>query len=143
MTLSCINADNTTTFYMFGPRFSHHSHSRFTPYGQIVFGGATRTVSRQLDVVTTANNPVFPVVTPHDLFPGDNVEITAQVSATQTAFAMAVGGGLDWRIGKRISFRPVAVDYVLTRFPSLLTGDNHNQNSLRVTIGAVFTFGAQ
>ena len=136
-----INADNTTTFYLFGPRFSYHNHSRFTPYGQIVFGGATRAVSRQLDVLTGANIPVFPVVTPHELFPGANTEITAQVSATQTAFAMAVGGGLDWKIAKRISFRPVSVDYVLTRFPSLLTGNNSNQNSIRASAEFIFTFG--
>ena len=136
-----INADNTTTFYMFGPRVSYRSHSRFTPYAQIVFGGATRALSRQLDVLTGANIPVFPVVTPQDLFPGANTEITAQVSATQTAFAMAVGGGLDWRIGKRFSFRPVSVDYVLTRFPSLLTGNNQNQNSIRASAGFIFTFG--
>ena len=126
---------------MFGPRYSYRSDSRFTPYAQIVFGGATRSLSRQLDVLTGANIPVFPVVTPQSLFPGANTEITAQVSATQTAFAMAVGGGLDWKIAKRISFRPIAVDYVLTRFPSYFTGDNSNQNSIRASIGFVFTFG--
>jgi hypothetical protein len=136
-----INADDTTTFYLFGPRWSYRNHSRFTPYAQILFGGATRAVSRKLDVVTGSNIPVFPVVTPHDLFPGADTEITAQVSASQTAFAMAVGGGLDWKLGKRFSFRPVAVDYVLTRFPSLLTGDNRNQNSIRASAGFLFTFG--
>jgi len=136
-----INADNTTTFYMFGPRYSYRSESRFTPYAQIVFGGATRSLSRQLDVLTGANIPVFPVVTPQSLFPGANTQITAQVSATQTAFAMAVGGGLDWKIAKRITFRPIAVDYVLTRFPSYFTGDNSNQNSIRASIGVVFTIG--
>ena len=136
-----INADNTTTFYLFGPRWSYRNHSRFTPYAQILFGGATRAVSRKLDVVTGSNIPVFPVVTPHDLFPGADTEITAEVSASQTAFAMAVGGGLDWRLGKRFSFRPIAVDYVLTRFPSLLTGDSHNQNSIRASAGFLFTFG--
>jgi hypothetical protein len=136
-----INADNTTTFYLFGPRVSYHNHSRFTPYAQIVFGGATRTVSRQLDVLTGANIPVFPVATAQSLFPGANTQITAQVSATQTAFAMAVGGGLDWKIAKRFSFRPVSVDYVLTRFPSFLTGNNSNQNSIRASAGFIFTFG--
>src|SRR4029077_16729229 len=80
-----INANNRTAFYMFGPRYSYRSESRFTPYAQIVFGGATRSLSRQLDVFTGANIPVFPVVAPQSLFPGTNTEITAQVSATQTA----------------------------------------------------------
>ena len=136
-----INANNTTTFYMFGPRYSFRSESRFTPYAQIVFGGATRSLSRQLDVLTGANIPVFPVATAQSLFPGANTQITAQVSATQTAFAMAVGGGLDWKIAKRFTFRPIAVDYVLTRFPSYFTGDNSNQNNIRASIGVVFTFG--
>src|SRR6185369_12075035 len=133
-----INASNTTTFYMFGPRYSFRSESRFTPYAQIVFGGATRSLSRQLDVLTGANIPVFPVATAQSLFPGANTQITAQVSATQTAFAMAVGGGLDWKIAKRFTFRPIAVDYVLTRFPSYFTGDNSNQNSIRASAGIVF-----
>ena len=136
-----INADNTTSFYLFGPRASWRNHSRFTPYAQILFGAATRAVSRQLDVVTGANIPVFPVVTPQNLFPGANTEITAQVSADQTAFAMAVGGGLDWKLSKRFSFRPVSVDYVLTRFPSFFTGENKNQNSIRAGAGIIFTFG--
>ena len=136
-----INADDTTTFYLFGPRWSYRNHSRFTPYAQILFGGATRAVSRKLDVVTGSNIPVFPVVTPHDLFPGADTEITAEVSASQTAFAMAVGGGLDWKLAKRFSFRPISVDYVLTRFPSLLTGNNQNQNSIRASAGIIFTFG--
>ena len=63
------------------------------------------------------------------------------MSATQSAFAMAVGGGLDWKIAKRLTFRPIAVDYVLTRFPSYFTGNSSNQNSIRASIGAVFTFG--
>jgi opacity protein-like surface antigen len=136
-----INGGNTTTFYMFGPRYSYRTESRFTPYAQIVFGGATRSLSRQLDVLTGAHIPVFPVVNPQDLFPGANTEITAQVSASQTAFAMAVGAGLDWKIAKRLTFRPIAVDYVLTRFPSYFTGDSSNQNSIRASIGVVFTFG--
>ena len=92
-------------------------------------------------MLTGANIPVFPVVAPQRLFPGANTEITAQVSATQTAFAMAVGGGLDWKLSKRFSFRPVSVDYVLTRFPSFLTANNQNQNSIRASAGIIFTIG--
>ena len=136
-----VNVSNTTAFYLFGPRFSYRNHSRFTPYAQIVFGAATRNLSRQLDVLTGSNIPVFPVVTPQNLFPGADTEIRAQVTATQTAFAMAVGGGLDWKISKRFTFRPVSVDYVLTRFPSLLTGNDKNQNSIRAGAGIIFTFG--
>jgi hypothetical protein len=85
----------------------------------------------------------LPVVTPHSLFPGPSVEITAKVSASQTDFAMATGGGVDVRISKRFTFRPIAVDYLYTTFPSLVTGKGSSQNGLHATIGFAFTFGAE
>jgi len=137
-----VNVQNTTAFYVFGPRISYRKHSRFTPYGQILFGAATRFVSKQVNAVTDLNTPFLPVVQPAALFPGPGTEVTARLSASQTAFAMAVGGGLDIRANKHFSFRPVAVDYVLTHFPSLSTGNTQNQNSIRATAGIIFTFGA-
>jgi hypothetical protein len=53
---------------------------------------------------------------------------------------MAVGGGLDIKASRCFSFRPVAVDYVLSRFPSLSTANNQNQSSIRATAGVIFTF---
>jgi hypothetical protein len=139
-----VNVEDTTSFFLFGPRATYRRHGgRFTPYAQILFGGATRSISRQINSVTDPDTPIFPVVNPLNLFPGPGVEVTSRISASQTAFAMAVGGGVDWRIGKHFGYRPVAVDYVLTRFPSLLTGNGQNQNSIRVTTGVLFTFGAR
>jgi len=56
---------------------------------------------------------------------------------------MATGGGIDVRISKRFTFRPIAVDYLYTNFPSLVTGKGSSQNGLRATIGFTFTFGAR
>jgi hypothetical protein len=56
---------------------------------------------------------------------------------------MKVGGGLDYRLNKHFSFRPLEVDYVLTRFPSLSTGSQDNQSSIAASAGVLFTFGAQ
>ena len=136
-----VNIDNRTAFFLFGPRLSHHSSSRFTPYFQILFGAAERSASKQVSVVTDPDMPAFPVVTPHNLFPGPGVEITAKVSASQTGFAMITGGGIDWRISKRFAFRPIEVDYVLTTFPSLVTGNSGTQNGLMASTGFIFTFG--
>ena len=97
-------------------------------------------VSRQLDVLTGPNTPTFPIVNPPDLFPGPGAFVTARLTANETAFAMTAGGGLDIRVSKHFSFRPVSVDYVLTRFPSLSTGENLNQNSIRASAGILFTF---
>ncbi len=62
--------------------------------------------------------------------------------AQQTAFAMTAGG-LDIRINKLLSFRPVALDYELTRLQNLRTAGDNIQNSLRYTTGFNFTFGAR
>jgi opacity protein-like surface antigen len=141
--IGVVNVQDTTAFFLAGPRVSYRRHGRFTPYAQVLFGAADRSISRKVSAVTDINTPVLPVVNPLNLFPGIGEHISARLSDSQTAFAMAAGGGLDMRISKRFTFRPVAVDYFLTRFPSFLTGSVNNQNSLRVTIGAVFTFGAQ
>jgi hypothetical protein len=57
------------------------------------------------------------------LIPGQ--PITARIGAQQTAFAMIVGGGLDIKINKHVSFRPVGLDYYMTRLQNLRTqGDS-------------------
>jgi hypothetical protein len=56
---------------------------------------------------------------------------------------MKVGGGLDWRFNKHFGFKPVEVNYVLTRFPNLSTGDRSNQNSIAASAGFLFTWGAR
>lgn len=136
-----VNVEDTTALFVFGPRVSYHWR-RFTPYGQALFGGANAWVSKRVYAVTDPNTPVVPVVNPANLFPGPGEQIVARISSTQAAFSMALGGGIDVKINKNLSFRPVAVDYLLTRFPNLTTGSNQNQNSLRATAGFVFTFGA-
>jgi hypothetical protein len=68
--------------------------------------------------------------------------VTARL-ATENAFSMKVGGGADYRLNKNFSFRPVEVDYVLTRFPNLSTGFRDNQSSIAASAGVLFTFGEQ
>jgi hypothetical protein len=139
-----VNFGDRRAFFMAGPRLSYRSASRFTPYFELLFGASRRSLTDQVSVLTGSNTPGLPVVTPYDnLFPGPGVEVTAQVSASQTDFAMVTGGGLDMRISKRFTFRPIAVDYVYTTFPSLLTGKGSSQNGLRASIGLTFTFGAR
>jgi outer membrane immunogenic protein len=36
--------------YLFGPRYTRRNHSRFTPYGQILLGGAAEQVNFQFDI---------------------------------------------------------------------------------------------
>ena len=132
--------DDRTTSFLFGPRFSHRT-KRWTPYVQVLFGGAERSATKSVSAVTGENTPEPPVVTPYGLFPGPGVEVTAQLSASQTEFAMTAGGGLDIQVSKRFTIRPFAADYMLTRFNNLVTGNRADQHSLRLSGGITFTFG--
>jgi opacity protein-like surface antigen len=62
---------------------------------------------------------------------------------SQNAFAMTVGGGVDYRFSRRLSIRPLKVDYLLTRFNefnSFNSLSTQTQNNLRVSTGIVFRF---
>jgi len=56
----------------------------------------------------------------------------------QSHFAMTAGGGLDVKLSKHISLRPVQAEYFLTKIPDGLT---NRQNNFRVGAGIVFRFG--
>jgi len=68
---------------------------------------------------------------------GANFLVTAN---SQNAFAMTVGGGLDYRVSSHFSVRAAKVDYLLTRFNEFNTFGAQNQNNLRVSTGIVFRF---
>ncbi len=101
--------DGTLSTYLFGPRVSHRSYKRVTPFGEALFGVAHAGAS----------------------FLG--------TSTSQNAFAMALGGGVDYRLNNRFSLRPVQLDYLITRFPVGTTG-NQTQNNLRVSTGILLHF---
>jgi opacity protein-like surface antigen len=52
--------------------------------------------------------------------------------ASSNAFAMTLGGGLDYNLNKHVAIRPVQMEYLMTRFASM------SQNSLRYGAGVVF-----
>jgi hypothetical protein len=137
-----INAQNTTAFAYGGPRFYYRRHG-LSPFGQVLFGGAFRHVSTEVTALTSIDTPNLPVVSPSNLFPGPLAVVTARLANTENAFSMKVGGGLDYRLSRHFSLRPVEVDYVLTRFPNLSTGVRENQSSIAASAGIIFTFGEQ
>lgn len=101
--------DGTLTTYLFGPRVSYRHFGRLTPFGEVLFGGAHA-----------------------------NAHLTG-LSASDNAFAMTVGAGVDYSLSKHLSIRPLKVDYLLTRFSELGTR-NQNQNNIRASAGVVFRF---
>jgi outer membrane immunogenic protein len=104
--------------YLFGPRFNMRRFERLTPYVQFLFGGAY--------AWSGPSNP----------------------QNTQTAFATAAGGGLDYNLTKRISIKPIQVEYVMTQFDSGNLGGStknfgNHQNDVRYSGGVVFKFGGK
>jgi len=101
--------DGTVSTYLFGPRVSYRHFGRITPFGQVLFG------------VAHAGASAF------------------DTTGSQNAFAMTIGGGVDYRLSHRLAIRPLQVDYLMTRF-SEVTSDAQTQNNLRVSTGIVFRF---
>jgi len=135
--------DTTLTNFMVGPRFAGHGH-RVSPYFQTLFGGVYGSTSVHVEVPPgTVILP--PVVTPVNSTAATNAgnAIGLRAATSQTAFAMVFGGGLDVKINKHLSFRPIGLDYYLMRLQNLRTADDNNQNCLRYTTGFNFTFGAR
>ena len=85
-------------------------HARLSPYVQFLFGGAY--VWNDLNTTST----------------------------TQNAFAMAAGGGLDYRLNKRVSIKPIQVEYVMTQINST-NGFGGHQNDIRYSGGVTLSFG--
>src|SRR5437762_2516445 len=65
------------------------------------------------------------------------------IGGSQTSFAMTTGGGLDIKLTKHMTLRPIGLDYYMTRLQNLRSQSDNNQHNLRYTTGINFTFGAQ
>jgi opacity protein-like surface antigen len=126
------NIDSTFMNFLFGPRV-RLNFERLRPYFNVLFGGVYAASSTKVVVLPGAGIVVTDPNTP----------ITARIIASQTAFAMTAGGGLDIKINRHLMFRPIGVDYYLTRLQNLRTLGDNNQGNLRYTAGLNFTFGKQ
>jgi len=101
-------ADLNTYLFLMGPQFSLRKFDRFQPFGHVLLG-----VARVNADSYVTHGPEF-----HD-----------------SAFAMAVGGGLDVKVLDKLSVRLFQADYVLTRF------NDDNQSNFRASTGLVLRLG--
>lgn len=97
--------------YLFGPKFALR-RSRYIPFAHALFGMSHGIQHNTLSV------------------PGGSTSFDGSVNQ----FAMALGGGLDLNLSRRIALRPLQADYVLDRFYGL------NVNRFRYSSGVVFRF---
>jgi hypothetical protein len=106
--------------YLFGPVVKIPI-PKITPFGEFLFGGSN-------------TNGYTNLVKSIDAGGG-----TIAKNPTQHPFTMALGGGLDISVSKRVSIRPIEIDYLLSRYSNPLTSTN-NQNNFRYNAGIVFKF---
>ena len=59
-------------------------------------------------------------------------------SSSENSFAMTAGGGIDFKVSRHVSIRPVQAEYFLTKVPD---GLNNRQNNLRIGAGVVVRLG--
>ena len=62
-------------------------------------------------------------------------------AASQSALALAAGGGVDVALTKNLVWRFVEMDYLMTNFTGPSLGGNGHQNNLRLGSGIVLRFG--
>jgi hypothetical protein len=110
-TLTVSSGSSVYTF-LFGPRLSYRRDRRITPFGHVLPGFARSAFS------VTVSAPGF----------------SSHTSGSSTAFAMALGGGIDVRLSRSFAFRMIQADYLLTHFGGA------NQNNARITTGLVYRF---
>jgi len=113
------NVNGNVFTYMFGPQIKKHT-GVFQPFGEVLVGAAH---SNLYATLYNAENG------------------TTNATSDNNAFAFATGGGLDLRLTRHISARPVQVDYLLTRFGVNGTSYTGSQNNFRYFAGINFTFG--
>jgi hypothetical protein len=97
-----------------GPEVSFPS--RVSPFAHALFGGTHQTLTA--GAVTPITNEGYYGVVPN----------------TVHSFATAIGGGIDLKLVPHIWFRPIQIDYLLTRLHS------STQNQPRISAGLVLHF---
>jgi len=107
--------------YQFGPQIKKHS-GILQPFAHTLYGVAHS--SGYAAVLRAKGNGTF-VLTPN----GGN----------ENAFAMELGGGIDIPVSRSVQFRPVELDYQLTRFG--FQNFSANQSNFKYFGGVNFIFG--
>jgi opacity protein-like surface antigen len=116
-------SDGTAVTYMFGPKVALR-HGPITPFAQALFGGAHGS-GEFFNICNSA--------TVHR-------EASCEGSISQNAFAMAIGGGVDWNATSHIGIRLIQAEYLFTKFNEGGGSLPDHQNNARISTGVVFRF---
>lgn len=105
--------------YMFGPVAKYRFH-RFEPFGEVLFGGAHSNF-----YVNACNSSGV---------------LCSNSTPDSTAFALAIGGGVDFQATHRFSIRLFDADYVKTNFGDNFILGNSAQSNFRLQTGVQVRF---
>jgi hypothetical protein len=136
--------DNTSTFFQFGPRVSVRKWSRVTPFFQMLWG--IDTIRGSVPVNLPSGSSIVVPVPGGSLNVGSGAlaakNVYLRANSAQTAFAYLLGGGLDIKLNKVMSVRPIGVDLQYSRLQDLRDPQpNRSQYNFRYSTGVNFTFG--
>jgi len=106
------NSSGHVQTFLFGPRIS--LPGKISPFVHVLVGGAHESIGAGVTPLTGFSASVIP--------------------ASGNAFATAIGGGIDLRVARFLSVRPIQLDYLMTRFNST------TQNQPRASAGIVLRF---
>ncbi len=117
-----VHSEGKVFTFLVGPQLSYRKYRRLTPFAQVLVG-----VAHASDVTIDGCTGV----------PG----CTALPS--ETAFALAAGGGLDLNLSRHFAIRLLQAEYVMTYFNDVSAGatGRSRQNDVRLSAGIVFRFG--
>ena len=130
--ISNLHVDQTLFGYMFGPRVNLR-FGKIVPSFETLFGATHDSRSFQGTPVTLVGN-------------GASITLPQRAVNDANAFSMEVGGALDLPIHHHLSFRPIKLDYYLTRFQPIFIPNlgninrNRNQSNLLYSTGFNFLF---
>jgi opacity protein-like surface antigen len=99
--------------FLFGPTVSYRKSDKLVPFGRFLVGVAHGSSSAQTSILGQSIN----------------------VSASDTGFGLAFGGGVDYELTNSWAIRPVQIDYVAAN-----VGGGH-ANAFRYAAGFVFRLG--
>src|SRR5467141_4057252 len=94
--------------YMFGPRVTYRSYGSLTPFAHVLLGGERITASA-----------------------------TGFGSASSNSFAMALGGGADYKLTEHVALRLIQLEYLYTHLGGT------RQNNAPIEAGVVYRWGAR
>jgi len=114
-TITTVDAKLRDYNYLFGPRVSFNT-GKLSPFAEGLFGLTHFTVKAEQSGLS--------------------------VSVSSNGFGMALGGGLDYNVNKRVSIRLAKFDYLLNHisYNDFGLDISENLNNFRIATGVVFKF---